>query len=303
MYEFGHRDTYIIASLGDVFQRKEVQVMTSKSERPEGGTGQIYRALVFVMLAISLAIPVFAADVPAVSEPSTFGAIDGEFSLKGLKGLYRWNVIQTWTKGENAIRADDTIGVVNGEFEVRAMYFANSNGREIGFHNQATIDGTTDEKGAIFYPPGQRASFSHEMAGNHIKYVLMNNAYHVVGTGPMFEIAVVTKDGYLTCADGTEVSVFAIYAEEISDDPFSSDSGFKDIKLYEPGKVSSAYLVGSYRDGRIVLDPDQQATIQSNRKLKLADGTILLPNEDGIYHIEVQGGLPTFVEVTVEDGG
>jgi hypothetical protein len=253
-----------------------------------------------LLLTVGPAISALAADIPAVSEPDTFGVIDGEFGLKSLKGHYRWNVFRKWTAGTNAIRADKTFGVVNGEFNVPAMYVANSTTNELGFHDRATITGTTDDKGAVFYPPDQQASFSQNMMGNFIKNVLMNNAYHVVGAGPRFEIGVITRDGYLTCANGTEVSLFAIYAEEISNDPYSNDSGFKDLKLYKPGTVTTASLGGSYHDGRIVLDPDQTATIQSTRRLRLEDGTVLLPNEDGIYHLEVRNGIPTFVGVTVE---
>jgi hypothetical protein len=274
--------------------------MTSRSDRPAPKSVHFVLALNLLWLTIGPTILALAADVPAVTEVDTFGAIDGDFTMKGLKGFYRWNVIQKWTKGENAIRADNTLGVVNGEFGVRAVYIANSNGTEVVFNDQITINGTSDEKGVIFYPPGQRASFSQDIMGNYTKYVLMNNAYHVVGKGPEFEIEVVTRDGYLTCADGTEVSFFAIYAEEISNHPYSADSGFKDIKIYKPGTVSSANLVGSYRNGRIVLKPDQKATIWSGRKLRLEDGTVLLPNEDDIYQLEVRDGVPTFVGVTVQ---
>ena len=243
-----------------------------------------------------------AADIPAVDHPGTYGVIDGEFGMRGLKGSYRWNVNRQWTKGENAVRADKSLGVVNGEFSVGVMYIANPNREEIEFHGRATITGTSDEKGALFYPPGQSASFSQNMMGNSIKYVLMNAAYHVVGMGEKFEIEVVTKDGYLTCVDGTPVSVFAIYAEEISNSPYEPDSGFKDIKLYQPGGYNFANLAGEYHDGRIVLAPDQKGILRSTRKLRLEDGTVLLPNEDGIYHLEVRDGVPTFVGVTVEEG-
>ena len=277
--------------------------MTSKSDLPAFKRAHLVFVLVPLWLTIGPVIPALAADIPAVREPDTFGAIDGEFGLEGLKGHYRWKVIRKWTTGTNAVRADNTFGVVNGKFTVPAMYIATDTVNELGFHDRAAIDGTTDEKGAIFYPPGQTATFSQQIMSDFIKYVLMNNAYHVVGAGPRFEIGVVTRNGYLTCVDGTEVSLFAIYAEEISNDPYSADSGFKDLKLYEPGKVTSAYLVGSYQDGRIVLDPDQKATIQSTRKLRLENGTVLLPNEDGIYHLEVRNGVPTFVDVTVETEG
>jgi hypothetical protein len=281
-------------------QRKGMPNMTSRSDLTAPKSVHFALALNLLCLTIGPAVPALAADVPAVSEVDTFGAIDGEFTLKGLKGFYRWNVIQKWTQGETAVRADNTHGVVNGEFGVRAVYVANSNRNEIVFNDQITINGTSDEKGAIFYPPGQTASFSQNIMGNYTKYVLMNNAYHVVGKGPKFEIEVVTRDGYLTCADGTEVSFFAIYAEEISDDPYSTDGGLKDVKLLKPGTATSASLVGSYQDGRIVLNPEQNATIWSSRKLRLEDGTVLLPNEDDIYHLEVREGVPTFVGVTVQ---
>jgi hypothetical protein len=282
--------------------RKGAMTMTSRSDRHSQKIDISISVTVLLALALSQTSPVHAAEIHAVSEVSTFGAIDGEFGLCDLKGLYRWNVIKNWSAGTNATRSDNTFGVVGGEFTAPAMYVANSRTSEIGFNDRASFKGTTDENGAVSYLPDQNASFSQQMMGNPIKYVLMNNAYHVVGTGERYEIEVVTRNGYLTCADGTEVNFIGIYAEEISNDRYSPDSGFQSLPLYEPGTYTPAGLSGQYNEGRIVLRSNQKAIIRSTRELRLVDGTILLPGEDGIYDIEIRDGLPTFVNVTVKEG-
>ncbi|MEW5949419.1 MAG: hypothetical protein AB1711_08400 [Thermodesulfobacteriota bacterium] len=239
-----------------------------------------------------------AADVPVITEEDTFGVLDGEFSLNGLKGLYRWSIEQRWSGGKMIIRDDNTFGVADGEFIVRGF---KSGYHQFPFDGNAEIRGRSEEKGRISYLPDQSATVT-----TAVKFVLANGAFHVMpGEG---KIKLEVKNGYLTCADGTAVSVFALWVDVIE----GEDRRWAMVKseryngmwvpkpLYKPLHFEkNGKLMGAYKDGSIHFGPGQSVTLYSKHELMLPDGTILLPNDNGIYKIEIRDGLPIFVDVKV----
>jgi hypothetical protein len=242
-----------------------------------------------------------AAEIQAISEYDILGSVDGEFSMIGFKGLYRWNVQPHWTSGSHAIRKNDTFGVVNGEFSVDSV-LVNSNTLKILFDNSAKIRGKSDNDGKIIYLPDQKASFSSALP------IFVNSMLRVVPLNGKINLEV--KNGYLTCADGTKAELVGLWIDKQDEKeermwtktPSPKYNGMMiPFPLFKPVSFEElpTIVTGTYKNGRISFDPGQRKTIYSKGRILLEDGTILLPNSTGKYTVEIKEGLPTFVDVTI----
>ncbi len=239
---------------------------------------------------------IYGEDFAAVVEVNTFGFADGEFSMNNLKGLYSWTVPKHFLEAKFIIRPNNTFGFGNGKFLVNGIEVKNERGftSKIFFDDSKNITGFSDPRGWLAYERNQKVSLRSP------EKFLPNPSYSIIPKdGKVF---VEEFNTFLTCADGTEVEFFALWLNILPEKittRFIISEKYSGMRVPSPIYHSTSFsnnekLRGIYKNGAIRFEPNQNVSIQSSQKIMLEDGTIILPNESGLYNIIIKDGIPYF---------
>jgi hypothetical protein len=238
----------------------------------------------------------YGEDFAAVVDVNTFGFADGEFSMNNLKGLYSWTVPKKFLEGKYIIKSNNTFGIGGGKFLVDGIEVKNERGftSKIPFDDSKNITGFSDLSGWLAYERNQKASLSSS------EIFFPNPSYSIIPKdGKVF---VEEFNTFLTCADGTEVEFFALWLNILPENittRFIISEKYSGMRVPSPIYHSTSFsnnekLRGIYKNGAIRFEPNQKVSIQSSKKIMLEDGTIILPNDNGLYNIIIKNGIPYF---------